>query len=32
MTKAWIAEMDGKGLDGTTLYNDALSLIQANTK
>jgi TRAP-type C4-dicarboxylate transport system substrate-binding protein len=32
VTKAWIAEMDGKGLDGTMLYNDALSLIQANTQ
>lgn len=32
VTKAWIAEMDGKGLDGTTLYNDALALIQANTQ
>lgn len=32
VTKAWIAEMDGKGLDGTTLYNDALALIQANAK
>ncbi|MFN3363452.1 MAG: TRAP transporter substrate-binding protein [Allorhizobium sp.] len=32
VTKAWIAEMDGKGLDGTALYNDALSLIQANTQ
>jgi TRAP-type C4-dicarboxylate transport system substrate-binding protein len=32
VTKAWIAEMDGKGLDGTTLYNDALALIQANSK
>ncbi|MCC8934621.1 TRAP transporter substrate-binding protein [Rhizobium sp. 'Codium 1'] len=32
VTKAWIAEMDGKGLDGTTLYNDALALIEANAK
>ncbi|MBX9467388.1 MAG: TRAP transporter substrate-binding protein [Rhizobium sp.] len=32
VTKAWIAEMDGKGLDGTTLYNDALAMIEANAK
>ncbi len=32
VTKAWIAEMDSKGLDGTMLYKDALALIQANTQ
>ena len=32
VTKAWIAEMDGKGLDGTTLHKDALALIEANSK
>lgn len=32
VTKAWIADMDGKGLDGTTLYKDALALIEANSK
>lgn len=32
VTKNWIAEMDKKGLDGTGLYKDALSLIQQNSK
>ncbi|MBO3759238.1 TRAP transporter substrate-binding protein [Ciceribacter sp. L1K23] len=32
VTKAWIAEMDGKGMDGTGLYNDALALIQQYSK
>jgi TRAP-type C4-dicarboxylate transport system substrate-binding protein len=27
VTNAWIEEMNGKGLDGTTLYNDAVGLI-----
>lgn len=32
VTKAWIAEMDGKGLNGTQLYADTLALIEQNTK
>ena len=32
VTKAWIAEMDGKGLNGTQLYQDALALIAENSK
>ena len=32
VTKAWIADMDSKGLDGTTLYKDAVDLIAKNTK
>lgn len=32
VTKAWIADMDGKGLDGTTLYKDAVALIGQYSK
>ncbi|MGL3606291.1 TRAP transporter substrate-binding protein [Rhizobium sp. G187] len=32
VTKAWIAEMDGKGLDGTTLHKDALALIEQHSQ
>lgn len=32
VTKAWIAEMDGKGLDGTGLYKDAVALIEQYSK
>lgn len=32
VTKNWIAEMDGKGLNGTELYKDATDLIQKNTQ
>lgn len=32
VTKNWIADMDKKGLDGTGLYKDALSMIQQNAK
>jgi TRAP-type transport system periplasmic protein len=32
VTKAWIADMDAKGLDGTTLYKDAVELIAKNSK
>jgi TRAP-type C4-dicarboxylate transport system substrate-binding protein len=32
VTKAWIADMDGKGLDGTGLYNDATALIAQYSK
>ncbi|MFD1745535.1 TRAP transporter substrate-binding protein [Rhizobium helianthi] len=32
VTKNWIAEMDGKGLNGSGLYKDAVDLIQQNTK
>ncbi len=32
VTKAWIADMDAKGLDGTGLYNDATALIAEYSK
>lgn len=32
VTKAWIADMDGKGLDGTGLYKDATALIAEYSK
>lgn len=32
VTKAWIADMDAKGLDGTGLYNDATALIAQYSK
>lgn len=32
VTKAWIADMDGKGLDGTTLHKDAVALIEQYSK
>ncbi|THV23033.1 TRAP transporter substrate-binding protein [Peteryoungia ipomoeae] len=32
VTKAWIAEMDGKGMDGTGLYKDAIALIEQYSK
>jgi TRAP-type transport system periplasmic protein len=32
VTKNWVAEMDAKGLDGTTLYKDAISMIEKHTK
>ncbi len=32
VTKKWIAEMDGKGLDGTGLYKDAIDMIGKYSK
>lgn len=32
VTQNWIAEMDGKGLNGSALYKDAVDLIQKNSK